>query len=81
MTKLKLGAIADDKPVKLTIELAAAVHRELVAYCEVLARETGQPSIEPGRLIGPMIARFIATDRGFAKARRESGHPSKPSER
>jgi hypothetical protein len=25
MAKLKLGAIADDKPVKLTIELPAAV--------------------------------------------------------
>jgi hypothetical protein len=29
MTKLKLGAIEDDKPVKLTIELPAAVHRNL----------------------------------------------------
>lgn len=32
MAKLKLGAIADDKPVKLTIELPAAVHRDLLAY-------------------------------------------------
>ena len=32
MAKLKLGAIADDKPVKLTVELPAAVHRDLVAY-------------------------------------------------
>ena len=30
MAKLKLGAIADDKPVKLTIELPAAVHRDLL---------------------------------------------------
>ena len=36
MAKLKLGAIADDKPVKLTVELPAAVHRELLAYAEVL---------------------------------------------
>ena len=43
MAKLKLGAIADDKPVKLTIELPAAVHRDLVAYAEALGRETGQP--------------------------------------
>ena len=42
MAKLKLGAIADDKPVKLTVELPAAVHRDLLAYAEVLARETGQ---------------------------------------
>jgi hypothetical protein len=39
MAKLKLGAIEDDKPVKLTVELSAAVHRDLMAYSEVLGRE------------------------------------------
>jgi hypothetical protein len=70
MTKLKLGAIADDKPVKVTAELPAAVYRDLVAYAEIHARETGQSAADPARLIAPMIERFIATDRGFAKARR-----------
>jgi hypothetical protein len=69
MAKLKLGVIDDDKPVKLTVELPAAIHRDLVAYGEVLARETGQEAIEPAKLIGPMIARFMATDRAFAKLR------------
>jgi hypothetical protein len=32
MAKLKLGAIAEDKPVKVTHELPASVHRDLVAY-------------------------------------------------
>jgi hypothetical protein len=32
VAKLKLGAIADDKPVKLTIELSVGVHRDLLAY-------------------------------------------------
>lgn len=72
MTKLKLGAIVDDKPIKLTIELPALLHRDLVAYAEILARETGQPVTDPTKLIVPMIQRFIATDRGFAKARRQS---------
>jgi hypothetical protein len=36
MAKLKLGAIADEKPVKLTIELPATVHRDLVAYANYL---------------------------------------------
>jgi hypothetical protein len=36
MTKLKLSAIPDDRPVKLTIELPAAVHRDLVAYAAYL---------------------------------------------
>jgi hypothetical protein len=70
MTKLKLGAIADDKPVKLTIEVSAAVHRDLVAYAEALGRETGQSIAEPAKLIAPMLSRFMATDRAFAKARR-----------
>ena len=32
VAKLKLGAIADDKPVKPTLELPAVAHRDLVAY-------------------------------------------------
>mgnify|MGYP001097375736 CR=1 FL=1 len=70
MTKLKLGPIADDKPVKIAMELPASLHRDLVAYAEVLARETGQPAADPVKLIVPMLERFIATDREFAKARR-----------
>jgi len=70
MAKLKLGAIADDKSVKLTVELPAAVHRDLLAYAEVFARETGQGVAEPKKLIAPMLARFMATDRAFAKIRR-----------
>ncbi|ACI94699.1 conserved hypothetical protein [Afipia carboxidovorans OM5] len=70
MAKLKLGPIADDKPVKIAMELPASLHRDLVAYAEVLARETGQPATDPVKLIVPMLERFIATDREFAKARR-----------
>jgi hypothetical protein len=71
MTKLKLGAIEDDKPVKLTIELPAPVHRDLLAYAEVPTRETLQANVEPGRLVAPMLTRFMAADRAFAKARRQ----------
>ncbi len=77
LKKLKLGAIADDKPVKLTLELSAAVHRDLLAYGQVLARETGQGPIEPAKLIGPMLARFMATDRVFAKARKAGAQSAK----
>ena len=72
MTKLKLGPIVEDKAVKVTIELPAALHRDLAAYAEVLARETGQPVIDPAKLIAPMVQRFMATDRGFLRARRTS---------
>ena len=73
MTKLKLGALPDDKPSKVTLELPAPLHRDLVAYAEILSRETGQPVSNPTKLIVPMLERFIATDRGFAKARRSAG--------
>ena len=73
MTKLKLGAIPDDKPVKVTVELPAPLHRDLVTYAEILARQTGKPLADPMKLIVPMLERFIATDREFAKARRSAG--------
>lgn len=73
MTKLKLGPIPDAKPVKLTVELPAELHRNLIAYGEILGREAGQGPIEPRKLVVPMLERFIATDRGFAKMRRGGG--------
>lgn len=70
MAKLKLGAIADEKPVKVSLELPASLHRDLVAYAEVLSRESGRQVSDPVRLIVPMLQRFIATDRGFARSRK-----------
>ena len=70
MAKLKLAPIADDKPVKVTLELPANLHRDLALYAQILGQETGRAIADPVRLIVPMLERFIATDRGFAKARR-----------
>ena len=53
MAKLQLGAIADDKPVKITHELPASVHSDLVAYAEALARQSGQSVGDPVKLIAP----------------------------
>ena len=72
MVKLKLGPLVDEKPVKLTVEVPAKVHRDLMAYAEAIARETGHSISNPGNLIGPMVERFMATDRAFAKTRRAS---------
>ncbi|WEO65121.1 DUF2274 domain-containing protein [Rhizobium rhizogenes] len=69
MAKLKLGPLVDEKPVKVTVELPASLHRDLVAYAELLERENGNAT-DPVRLIVPMLKRFVASDRGFAKARR-----------
>lgn len=71
-TKLKLSSIPDDKPVKLTIGLPAEVHRDLLAYAEVMARDSGGAAPEPARLITPMLQRFMATDRAFARLRKST---------
>lgn len=68
-TKSFFIASARAVPVKLTIQLAASVHRDLVIYPQALARETGGGPIPPAKLIGPMLARFMATDRAFGKLR------------
>ena len=69
VAKLKLGPIADSKPVKVTLDLPASLHRDLVAYADALGHQAGQLSADPIKLIVPMLERFIATDRGFAKAK------------
>ncbi len=72
--KLKLGALADDKPVKLTVALPAALMADLTAYGACLAAASGAAEpIEPARLIAPMLAKFLATDRAFARMRRTVG--------
>lgn len=73
MAKLKLGPIVEDKPVKVTIQLPAPLHRDLSAYAAAMGREQGQTIGDPKKLIVPMLERFIATDRGFARARRDGG--------
>lgn len=68
--KLKLGPLVDDKPVKVTVELPAALYADLVSYASAHAAATGQPPAAPERLIAPMLTKFMSTDRGFAKAKR-----------
>lgn len=70
VAKLRIARLTEEKPVKIALELPATVHRDLVAYAEILERESGQAIKDPNKLIVPMLARFMATDRGFARARK-----------
>ncbi|CAN5419124.1 DUF2274 domain-containing protein [soil metagenome] len=70
MSKLKLGPLEDDTPVKITVDLPAAIHRDLLDYAKALAVETGAKAPEPVKLIAPMLARFMETDRGFTRGRK-----------
>jgi hypothetical protein len=69
MAKLRLGLISADKPVKITIEIAATVHQDLVAYADALGRQNGQTIDDPTKLIVPMLIRFMSTDRAFKKSK------------
>jgi hypothetical protein len=71
MTKLKIDAVFDQKPVKMTIELPAEIDRDLRAYAELMKRESGHAIEDPAKLIAPMLKRFMATDRTFRIFRRQ----------
>jgi hypothetical protein len=75
MTRLKLADLADEKPVRVTIELNARLHRELAAYAVAVNDGEAKGAPAPERLIPAMIQRFIATDRGFAKSRKGAHSP------
>ncbi len=70
MVALKLGPPVEDKPVRTTVELPGPVHRDLVRYAAALGEQTRQAPVAPEKLVVPMLERFIASDRQFAKARR-----------
>jgi len=77
MSTLKLAGLQDDTPVKMTIEVPADVHRDLVLYAEVLSAH-GERTYAAAQLIAPMLTRFMAADRSFitAKARQVVGRSS-----
>ncbi|ENZ81601.1 MULTISPECIES: DUF2274 domain-containing protein [Caulobacter] len=70
MNKLKLRPLEDETPVKMTVDVPAATHRNLVAYAQAHATQTGGKAAEPVRLIVPMLDQFMATDRAFVRGRR-----------
>ena len=49
MTKPKVAALEDEKPVRVSFDLPAEVHRALIVYAEIL--ETGKPVPDPVKLL------------------------------
>jgi len=79
VAKLKLNALEDDKPKKGTVEFSPPVYRDLETYAEVLAQQTGKPVPDPMKLVPHMVERFMATDRAFARMRRDPRFRSQPA--
>ena len=78
MSKLRLAPLLDEKPVKMTVELPASLHRALTLYAQALAKDNGGATIEPAKLVAPMIERFIRGDKAFRKIQNDesAGAPS-----
>ena len=68
MTDIKLARLPDRTPIKVTINVTPDLHRILSDYAAVYKSTYGdeQPVAD---LIPHMLTAFLASDRGFAKAR------------
>ncbi|WP_375207662.1 DUF2274 domain-containing protein [Hyphococcus sp.] len=75
---LKIGAIPDRTPVKVTASLPPDVYEALQDYAAIHAREFGQEA-SPGDLAALMIERFLSSDAAFRRARK-SLHQSSSKE-
>lgn len=73
MTRLKLSDLASEKPVRVTLDIPAQLHRELGEYARAIngGNPEGAPTIE--LVMTAMLGRFIATDREYARYRRSCG--------
>lgn len=76
MTRLKLSDINNEAPIKLTIEMPARLHRRLTDYAVALNDGASEGAPHPTALIVPIIERFIAGDREFARQRRKTAYGS-----
>jgi hypothetical protein len=68
MPEIKLAKLPDRTPIKLAITVTPDLHRALGDYAALYNKAYAQS--EPiTELIPHMLAAFLASDRGFAKAR------------
>ena len=58
--------------MRISISLSALVYRNLLAYTQALAATTKQEPLKPDKIIPAMVEHFMATDRGFAKFRKQA---------
>lgn len=75
MTSIRLQRLPDRTPVKITIAVSPELHRALSDYAT--AYEDAYGEAEPAtELIPAMLAAFLESDRGFARARKSKGAAS-----
>ncbi|MGK9232195.1 DUF2274 domain-containing protein [Inquilinus limosus] len=69
MTKLKLGRLPDRTPVRITFVAPPDLAQALQAYAEAYRAAYGVAE-SVAELVPFMLAAFLDSDRGFAKARK-----------
>lgn len=70
MTKLRIGALPDDRPAKRIIIFTAAQDNLLRDYAAAIAAQNGLADAPPvEKLVPAIVERFITTDRGFLRGR------------
>ena len=77
MEKLRVAGLTEDKPVKVTLELPASVHRDLVRYAEILGQQNAHPTSDPTKL---MAGRCNAGGRQRQNSARIDAHPTLQNE-
>ena len=70
MTKLRLAPLLNRKSIKVTLELPAELYRDLIAYGDLLAKQSDEDPGKPESLIPPMLKQFINSDRVFTKLKK-----------
>ncbi|MEZ5897231.1 MAG: DUF2274 domain-containing protein [Parvularculaceae bacterium] len=76
---LKIGAIPERKPVKISASLPPDVADALNDYAEIHAREFGRKT-PIGELAALMIERFLNSDTAFKRARKSLRKPDSGKE-
>lgn len=68
MTELKLARLPDRTPVRVAISIAPDLQKALADYAAIYQQTYGEEQ-SIADLIPHMLTAFLASDRGFAKAR------------
>lgn len=67
MARLSIPKVRDDRdPVEYRLRLEPRLHDELMLYRQLYVRTYGQ-EVEAKDLLGPILRRFLATDREFRR--------------
>jgi hypothetical protein len=78
MPELKLAKLPDRTPIKIAFKASPDLAQMLNGYCGLYRAVYQQPDETVEELIPFMLAAFLDSDKGFARARKEAPLDSPP---